>query len=101
MPLSVDREENRWLIRVEGEFGMSAAAEMKALLLEGLASSKELRVDLERAEAIDIPLLQMLWAGAREAGPRDGGIVCGVPEAAARAAREAGFERFPGVGVQE
>lgn len=81
---------------MEGEFGVTCAAELKSLLLERLASEKALQVDLGRAEEIDITLLQLLWAAGREAAWKDAGIVSSVSDAAASAARDAGFDRFPG-----
>jgi anti-anti-sigma regulatory factor len=62
MPLTVERNETRWLIRLAGEFNLSAASELKSLLLEALASTKELQLDLSAAEQIDITLLQLLDA---------------------------------------
>jgi anti-anti-sigma regulatory factor len=97
LPLTVDRDETRWLIRLDGEFNVTSAAELKKLLLEGLASGKELRLDLEGASEIDVTVLQLLWA----AGRASAGVVSGVSEAAAIIARDAGFERFPGKTDQE
>jgi anti-anti-sigma regulatory factor len=97
MPLTVDRDDPAcWWIRVEGEFNISSAGELKSALLEGLSSTKELQVDLERAEGIDITLLQLLVALSRERAGQ-GGIVSQVSQAAAAAARDAGFEAFPGL----
>lgn len=95
MPLTVEQNESGWLIRVEGEFTVTSAVEMKSLLVEGLG--KPLQVDLTRAEEIDVSLLQLLWAAAREPAHQAGGIVSRVSEAAASAARDAGFDGFPGV----
>jgi len=96
LPLIVDRDETHWLIRLEGEFNVTSAAELKRLLLEGLASGKELHLDLDRASEIDVTALQLLWA----AGRASAGVVSGVSEAAATIARDAGFARFPGKAAQ-
>ena len=98
MPLITDRQQDRLLIRVEGEFTLASAAELKSLLLEGLAASQELQLDLAGAVAIDATLLQLLWAAGREYAGRDAPLVTAVSEAAACAARASGFERFPGTG---
>jgi anti-anti-sigma regulatory factor len=97
----MERQESQWLIRVEGEFSVTSAAELKDLLLEGLASGKNLLLDLEHAEEIDITLMQLLWAAGREANRAGAAIDIRVSDAAAAAAREAGFGRFPGLSVEE
>jgi MFS superfamily sulfate permease-like transporter len=89
------------LIRLENTVSFTSADELKKLLLEGLASGKTLQLDLERAEEIDVTVMQLLWAAEREAARAGLGLVSRVSEAAAAAAREAGFERFPGAAVQE
>ena len=97
MPLTIERNETGCLIRVQGEFTVTLASELKNLLLEGLASAEHLQVDLTQAEEIDASLLELLWAAAREAARQNGRIVSGVSEAAAAAARDAGFDTFPGL----
>lgn len=96
MPWTVDRDETCWLIRVEGDCGMTSAAELKDLLLGGLASGKELRMDLEHAGEIDISFLQLLWAAERAASESVSGFTALVSGAAGSLARNAGFEAFPG-----
>ncbi len=97
MPLTVEQDQSAWLIRVEGEFTVTSASELKKMLIEGLASAKHLQVDLTQAEEIDVSLLQLLWAAARDASRQSGALVSGVSEAAAAAARDAGFDIFPGL----
>lgn len=88
--------EDHSIIRLEGECTVTLATEMKDLLLKGLASGTELRVDLEGAEEIDVTILQLLWAAGR-----DGATLSVQPSEAARmAAREVGFSAFPWAGVQ-
>ena len=89
------------MIRLAGELTLTFAVELKNLLLQGLASGNDLRLDLEQAEEIDITLMQLLWAAGREADRKGAGIAIQVSDAAATAAREAGFERFPGLTVPE
>jgi ABC-type transporter Mla MlaB component len=97
----MERQESQPVIRLEGEFTLTSATQLKRLLLQGLASGNDLRLDLEQAGEIDIPVMQLLWAAGREADRKGTGISIQVPDAAATAAREAGFERFPGLTVPE
>lgn len=99
--MTVERNEAEWLIRLEGECGMGSAAELKILLLDALTSSKPLKLDLESAGEMDVPLLQLLCA-AESAAAREGlGFVVRVPEAMSARARAAGFQNFPGATVFE
>jgi anti-sigma B factor antagonist len=100
LPVTMERHETQSLIRLEGDLTVTSAAELKSVLLEGLASGKDLQLDLERAEEIDITVMQLLWAAGREADRTGARIVIHVSEAAGMAAREAGFERFPGPALQ-
>jgi MFS superfamily sulfate permease-like transporter len=101
--VSVTEEQHatHLLIRLEGAVNFASAEELKRMLLEGLASGRDLQLDLERAEEIDVTVMQLLWAAEREAARTGLGIVSRVSEAAATAARDAGFERFPGAAVHE
>lgn len=100
MPISSEQLDDHSILRLEGACTVSSAAEMKSLLLAGLGSGKELRVDLERAEEIDITVLQLLWAAEREARRTGGRMAVCVSEAMVSAASQAGFERFPGRTVE-
>jgi anti-anti-sigma regulatory factor len=92
----VDRNETHWALCLEGDFNLTSAGELKAVLLEGLASGQELQLDLERAGLIDITFLQLLWSAERAAAQAGSGLVSRVSEAVAEAARGAGFISFPG-----
>lgn len=96
MPLTVDRKETRWLIRLEGEASITSAAEFKGLLLEALASAQELELDLEHAGSIDVTLLQLAWAAGREAARAGSGFVTRPSQAAVSFAQDLGFDGFPG-----
>jgi anti-anti-sigma regulatory factor len=96
----MEQQESQPVIRLEGEFTMTSATELKNVLLECLASGNDLRLDLSQAEEIDITLMQLLWAAGHEALRKGTGIVVQVSDAAATAARDAGFERFPGQTVE-
>jgi anti-anti-sigma factor len=100
VPVTLDQSEAVCLVRLEGEIDIASAAELKKVLLEALASGRELRVDLERAAELDVTALQLLWAAEREARRSGVGFTLAgrVPEAISAAAGDAGFEAFP-VGV--
>jgi anti-anti-sigma regulatory factor len=101
MPVTLQRQESSWLIRLEGRITVTCAAELKELLLEWLSSGKDLELDLERAEEIDITVMQLLWAAARDSARMGGKIVARASRAAALAGREAGFTQLPGFPVPE
>ena len=101
MAVTMERQESQSVIRLEGDFTLTSAEELKNLLLQGLASGNDLRLDLEQAEAIDITVMQLLWAAGREADRKGTGMAIQMSDAAATAARDAGFERFPGLTVAE
>ena len=100
MPVTLAQGEAQCVIRLDGEINIGSAAELKKLLLQALASGRELRVDLEHATELDVTALQLLWAVEREArGSSRGFTLAGrVPEEIAATARDAGLEKFP-VGV--
>jgi anti-anti-sigma regulatory factor len=93
------RRETDLLIKLEGAVNLASAEELKSLLLEGLVSGRDVHLDLERAEEIDVTVLQLLRAAGREADCKGARMVIRVSEAAAAAAREVGFDRFPGTPV--
>jgi anti-anti-sigma regulatory factor len=96
LALTVDRQEARWVVRLDGDFSVTSAAELKGVLLEGLASGKALHLDLEQVGEIDITVLQLLWAAGRDAARAVVGYSSSVSSAAAGVARNAGLEGFPG-----
>jgi anti-anti-sigma factor len=97
MAVTLDQSEALCVLRLEGEINIASAAELKRLLLQALASGRELRVDLEGATEVDVTALQLLWAGEREArGSGRGFTLAGrVPEEISAAVSDAGFEKFP------
>ena len=101
MAVTMEQQESQSVIRLAGEFTLTSAAELKNLLLQGLASGNDLRLDLEQAEEIDITVMQLLWAAGREADRKGASLAIQMSDAAAMAARDAGFERFPGLKVEE
>ncbi len=97
MPATLDRKKKVWVVRLEGETNISCAAEFKNLLMEALASGKELQLDLQDATDLDVTALQLLWAAEREAKASGKSFVLAgaLPETIAEIARESGLERFP------
>lgn len=96
MPVTLDQSASLCLLRFEGEINIAFAAELKSLLLEALASGKDLRVDLEHATELDVTALQLLWAARRQAGNSGAAFALAGPIAdeILAAARDAGFEKF-------
>ncbi len=103
MTVTLDHGEADCLIHLDGEINIASAAELKTLLVEALATGKDLRVDLERATQLDITALQLLWAAERKAaGAGSQFTVAGsVPQELADATADAGFEKFPVPGGQK
>ena len=97
MPATIEQQADHTLIRLEGECTLASAADLKTLLLEALAFGEDLRLDLRSVQEMDITALQLLWAAAREANRAGSGFAASVPDAIVIAAREAGFEQFPGL----
>jgi anti-anti-sigma regulatory factor len=97
MPVTLAQGEAQCVIRLDGEINIGSAAELKKLLLQALASGRELRVDLEHATELDVTALQLLWAAEREArGSSRGFTLAGrVPEEIWAAVVDAGLETFP------
>jgi anti-anti-sigma factor len=96
MPLTLERDESRCVVRLEGQITLASATELKALLLEWLAAGTNLELDLERVEELGLTAMQLLWAAGREAERAGAAIACRMPEAVARTLGGAGFERLPG-----
>ena len=86
--------ERHAVIRLEGELTLASAAGLKQRLLEWVASGQDLELDMEKVEQIDVTLLQLLVAAAREAAHQGTGITVRASTAAESAARDAGFDAF-------
>ena|SRR5208283_4369809 len=99
--MKVENNETRWILRLEADCGLSSAAELKALLLEGLASGKSMEVDLGAAAEIDITVLQLLWAARHAAERQKRELITQAPEEILNLARDAGFENFPGQALNQ
>jgi anti-anti-sigma regulatory factor len=97
MPIVVKRHKTGLLISLEGQITLASAAELKKLLLEGLAGGNGVELDLGRADEIDITTLQLMWAavraGVKVAAPASAGVAAAV--------RDSGFAQTPGFPPQE
>ncbi len=97
MAVAMDESEGQCVIRLDGEVGIACAQELKKVMLQALASGKELQVDLRCATELDVTAIQLLWAAEREArkfGRRF--VLAGeAPAEIVAAVTEAGFEAFP------
>src|SRR6185369_5928467 len=62
LSVTMQRSETDLLIRLEDAVNVTAAEELKSLLLEGLVSGRDVHLDLERVEEIDVTVMQLLWA---------------------------------------
>lgn len=97
MSLTLQRDEPRWLIRLEGQITIASAAELKTMLLEWLSAGKDLDLDLEGVEEIDIPIMQLIWTATREAARNGAGVVSRTSRAVIGAVQDAGFPELPGL----
>lgn len=97
MPVTLDQGEGLCVLRFDGEITISHAADLKVLLVQALASGKNLRLDLQAVTDIDITTLQLLWATERETRGSGCGFVLEGPllEEVSVTAHDAGFEKFP------
>jgi anti-anti-sigma regulatory factor len=94
LPITCDEDAERSLIRLEAEVDIGSVAELKATLTEAIVSRKQVRLDCERATGLDIAVLQLLWATAREV-ERTGGpfwVAGQSREILIGAAREVGLD---------
>jgi len=100
MPITVQRNESHWLIGLEGQITLTSAAELKEMLLDWLATGKDVELDLERAEEIDVAIMQLLWSTARQAAGTGARIAGRASSAVAAAVRDSGFARDLGFLLQ-
>ena len=99
MPVTLERNDVSWVIRLEGLVTVNSASALKELLVEWFSSGKNLELDLERAEEIDLTTLQLLWAAARDGQSKGVRVVTRASAAAIAAARDTGFAQLPGFPV--
>ncbi len=67
MPVTYEEGSAISTMRLEAEVGIRDALELKRILLDALASEKELHVNIENATELDVTVFQLLRAAARQA----------------------------------
>ncbi len=94
MNCTLYQDEERIQMVFTGKLSIEHAAEMKAKLLEALANSESLELDLSDVEEIDLPCLQLVCAAHRSAGKAGKSIdLSGSSGAVAQAVTAAGLDR--------
>jgi anti-anti-sigma regulatory factor len=96
MPLTIQRQDPDWLIKIDGQNTLASAEELKNVLFDWLAAEKDLQLDLAEAEDIDIATLQLLHAAASAAARAGVAMTCRASSAVTAAVRDSGFGRIPG-----
>ncbi len=66
MPVSLDQDETRCTLRIDGEATISLSASLKQHLLHALALEAPVHIDLSAISDVDISALQLFWAARRE-----------------------------------
>jgi ABC-type transporter Mla MlaB component len=95
MLLQISQQEFKWLLRLEGQVTVAAAAELKGALIEWLGAHTNLDLDLEATEEIDIAAIQLLYAAGREAARKGLRIDGRVSSVVSAAIRDSGFDKEP------
>jgi anti-anti-sigma regulatory factor len=97
MPIKLQRRDESNEVCLEGAVDIAGAADLKALLLEGLAAGKPLHISVEKLTSVDVTAVQLLSAATREA--KAAGLKMTLdgptPEPVMAALRSAGFFEFP------
>lgn len=97
MPAKLEQNATKCLIRLDGRVTIDSAAELKELILQSIASGKPIRLNMEAADRIDIPIYQLLLAAERatqRAGSRFS-LEGTVSEEVLRTFHDAGITKFP------
>lgn len=58
------------LIRLDGEIGIDASAELREFLITACDETRNLRISLKEVSELDVTAMQLLWAAEREAPVR-------------------------------
>lgn len=66
MGIALNQTSDASLLRLDDVIDISVAAELKAALVEAVASGKNLRVSAEAVTELDVSAYQLLWAAGRE-----------------------------------
>jgi anti-anti-sigma regulatory factor len=97
MPILAEQGEEMCVIHLDSAVTISSAAELKLVILEGLARGQKICFDLRSATELDITVLQLLWAAEREAGITGIEVTISepVPVSVLEATVNAGLGTFP------
>jgi anti-anti-sigma factor len=100
MAVKIERQDCHWLVRLDGEVTLVCARQLQEALLEWLREGKDLELEMEEVEEIDVAALQVLWAAGREAAEKKRRITARYSAAVRRATADAGFEPMPALRVE-
>jgi len=93
MGIHFEKNDAGNLVALRGTIDIACAAELKALLLDGLNTQTGVRISLEGATYLDVTAFQLLWAAEQHAR-RSGApfrIEGQIPEAISTGRADAGF----------
>ena len=88
-------------MRLDGQITLTTATELQKLLIEWLDSGKNLELDLERADEIDVAILQLLWAAGNETACAGASIISRASQTVLDSVRCSAFDQTPGFPVRE
>jgi ABC-type transporter Mla MlaB component len=96
VPVTLECEEKLSMIRLDGEVGIAAAAELKDLLVQALGSSQQVRVSLLSVTELDVTAVELLWAARLEAKASSLSFAFDAPLSSmvTSALLQAGFDEF-------
>lgn len=96
MPVSLEQVGTRSRIHLRGGIDIGCAQELKALLVQVLRDSSEVRVLLAELTDLDVTSVQLLWAARRaaKASSVEFEFEGQTPEPVSAALIEAGLETF-------
>ncbi len=97
MAVTLEQVEDRNLIHFTGAVDIAVASELKLLLEQALDSGKEIHLDVDQTESMDVTAVQLLWAAERSAAASgvEFTLTGQVPDGVLAQLREDGFEEFP------
>jgi ABC-type transporter Mla MlaB component len=97
MPVTLEQNESDCVLHLDGEVGIGTAAELKTLLSQALSTGRDVRINMVRVTEVDVTVMQLIWAAAREADKlrRRLSVAAGVPEEILAAWADAGLAKPP------
>lgn len=90
---SLEQVEGKTILRLKGSLDIAAAESLKNILLDAVASSSTIQVDLAATTYLDVTALQLFWAARQEAVARGGILTFDPvpPDAVRLLVKDAGF----------